>query len=169
MTLQSSVAADIPWGVIGELYLEGPLKAAPAILAAQGTFGRFFTYDANGNAVQGGTGALLGILANPKEFANTDSSFAASMTLPANAVGTFVQETAGIWVDLDGPATIKVGMGVVYATATGILSAYDQSGAAPGGSVVIPGARVERFNSTATANLAVISLPSSLLVTTAPL
>lgn len=169
MTLQTAVGVDIPWGVIGELYLEGPLKATPAVLAGTGIFGRMFTYDANGNAVQGGAGALLGILANPKEFANFDGTLAASNSLAANAIGSFVQETAGIWVDLDGPATIKVGMGVVYATATGILSAYDQAGAVPGGSVVIPGARVERFNSTATANLAVISLPSSLLVPTAAL
>lgn len=169
MTLQSTVNADIPWGLIGEHGLDGPSNAAPALLAADGTVGRMFTYDANGNAVQGGTGALLGILANPKTYANRNGDFAANMVVSANVTGEFVQESPGIWVDLDAPAAIKVGMKVCYATATGILSAFDPSGAVPGGNLEIPTAVVVRYSSVPASNLALIALHGPWPLATAPL
>lgn len=168
--LQSTIAADIPWGVIGELAFEGPLNAAPARLVADGTIGRFFTRDANGDAVQGGTGALLGVLANPKVYANRSGLLEnANFVVSANSIGEFVEKTPGIWVNLTGPNPIKVGMKVAYITATGVLTAYDQSGTLPGGSVEIPGAVVVRYNSTPAANLACIALNGPVAVPTAPL
>lgn len=163
MTFQSTVNGDIPWGLIGEYGLDGPNNAAPAILVADGTVGRFFTYDASGNAVQGGTGPLLGILSHPKAYANRNGDFAANMVLSANCVGEFAQQTPGIWVDLDGPASIVLGMKVAYATATGILSAYAASDVdPPANHVEIPNAVVVRYSAVPASNLALIALQGPL-------
>ena len=54
MSFQSSVAANIAFGVVGEIYLDGPMRAQPAKLdsadAANNVVGRAFTIADDGTA-----------------------------------------------------------------------------------------------------------------------
>lgn len=171
---QSQVNADIAWGIVGELALEGPLNGQPARLAsadaANNVVGRAFTWagaantaDTDLGAVQAGgaAGVFAGILANPKVYANRGTTaggtLAANTTLANGEIGEFVQNTPGIWVELTSAA--NVGDSVVYADATGILSAA-APGVTPGaGLSLVPGATVQRYKKlNAAAGLALIAI-----------
>ena len=174
MTLQSSVALNIGFGVVGELFLEGPLRAQPARLnsadATQNVVGRVFTVvaDATGSyntsadpaALQvgaGGTTVIAGILANPKNYpllgTSAGGTLAPSLVLPNNTMVELVQESAGLIVAL--PAAAALGDWVWYAQATGALQTTAPGAAAPGGTTRLPNGRVTRYG-IAAAGLAVI-------------
>lgn len=175
---QAAVTNNIGFGVPGELFLEGPLRAQPGVLnsanAANNVIGRAFTVadDATGSfdtAVDpqpmemqaGGTGVFAGILANPKVYANPGvlgDTLGANLTLPNGTMAEFVEETAGIIVQL--PAAFAVGDFVYFTNATGALVSAAPDAAAPAGSTRVPGGRVVRYESAA-AGLAVISLNSN--------
>lgn len=176
MALQSTVPATIAGGVIGELFLDGPLRAQPVRLnsgdAANNVFGRAFTTVTGGSAsfataadpaplvaAAGGTGVFAGILANPKEHVlggtTAGGTLAASLTLPNNTMATLVQETAGINVAL--AAAFAVGDWIWYNTTTGILESTAPGASAPAGTARVPFGRVVRYSS-ATAGIAVIEL-----------
>lgn len=141
MTFQSSVALDIGFGVVGELFLDGPLRAQPGIIDSVGTtpafnrVGRAFTKvaAADGHCVVGGTPAegaqFFGILANPKVYPSLGTTgggtLAPSLDLPQNATGEFVQETSGLIVHLEGAA--NVGDAVDFVAADGTLVARAKS------------------------------------------
>lgn len=174
MSFQSAVSSNIGFGVVGEAYLDGPLRAQPAVLnsasAANNVFGRAFTIVDDGTASfetsadpqplkvgAGGTTVFAGILANPKEHVlagTTGDTLAPSLTLPNGTVVTLVQECAGLIVTL--PAGFAVGDWVWYNTTTGILQATAPNASAPANTARVPNSRVERFESAA-AGLAVIS------------
>lgn len=133
MTLQSSVALNQGFGVVGEIVFEGPTRAQPGVTkvgtstagGADLVVGRAFTIDASDGQFQpGGTGVFGGILANPKGLASVGTSaggpLAPTLTVPAGTIGEFL--TMGeILVSLANAAPI--GSGVTFANATGILSA----------------------------------------------
>lgn len=126
MTLQSTVNLAQGFGVIGELFSAGPLRAQPAILdsgdAANNVVGRYFTLTEEGKAEAGGTGPIAGILANPKEYPLTGTAgqpLAPSLTLPNGLVGDFV--TMGEII-VAVPAAAAISDKVAYDTATGELS-----------------------------------------------
>lgn len=179
MSFQSSVAANIAFGVVGEIYLDGPMRAQPAKLdsadAANNVVGRAFTIADDGTAsfetgadpkpitvAAGGTGVFAGILANPKNYVLAGTSaggtLAPSMTLPDQTIVELIQECAGLIVAL--PAAAAVGDWVYWTNATGILTTTAPGAAAPAASTRLPGGRVERFESAA-AGLGVISFNSS--------
>lgn len=159
MGFQQTVNTNQGFGVIGELLLDGPLRAQPGILkgtAANIVIGRAFTRDpADGKFQPGGdAGVFGGILANPKTYANNGTSaggsLAPTLTLIAGTVGEFV--TMGyIVVTLSNAA--NVGDGVWYDDVTGALGA----GVASTGQTQIAGAQVVRY-ANAAPGLAVISL-----------
>jgi hypothetical protein len=176
MTLQSTVFPNIGFGVVGELFLEGPLRAQPARLnSADPTLnvvGRAFTIAAGGDATgsyntiadpaalqvqAGGTTVIAGILANPKLYAllgtAAGGSLAPSLTLPNNTMVELVQESAGLIVSL--PAAAAIGDWVYYTNATGALVTTAPGAAAPGASTRLPNGRVTRYG-IAAAGLAVI-------------
>ena len=178
MPFQATVSGQIGFGVVGELFLEGPLRAQPARIstttAANNVVGRAFsvtsggtgTWTANGDAVNpapmvveaGGEGPFAGILANPKVYVSQGTvaggTLAATLTLPNGSMAEFVQETAGIIVAL--PALAAVGDSVYYLEADGTLATTAPGASAPADSQG-PIGTVERYDSTG-ANLAVISL-----------
>lgn len=157
MTLQSTVNLAQGFGVVGELFSAGPTRAQSAILnsgdAANNVVGRYFTLSAEGVAQAGGSGAIAGILANPKEYPLTGTAgqpLAPSLTLPNGVVGDFV--TMGeIIVAVPGAAAI--GDAVKYNTTTGVLG----TGAPGAGEAAVPNAQVIKFTP-AGAGLAVIKL-----------
>lgn len=178
MAFQSTVNNNIGFGIPGELFLEGPLRAQPAVLnsgtPANNVIGRAFTIATNGQATAayeastdpapmqvqaGGTGVFAGILANPKVYANLGTAaggtLAANMTLPNGTVVELVQETAGIIVTL--PAAANTGDWVYFTNATGALVTTAPGAAAPASSTRIPGATVERYI-LAAGGLAVITM-----------
>lgn len=164
MPFQTTIRSDIGAGIVGDLALEGPLIAQPGIITsgtpANNVIGRAFTHTATeGVMAAGGAGVFAGILANRAEYFSlgtaADGSLAPTMTLPNGVVGDFVKGTPGIFVTLAN--AFNIGDQVTYVNATGELGAIDPGGEPPGGSTIISGAFVVRYNSAAP-GLAVISL-----------
>lgn len=161
MTLQSTVALNQGFGVVGEIQFEGPTRAQPGVMkagtatAADIVVGRAFTIDAaDGQFQPGGTGVFGGILANPKALASIGTSaggpLAPTLTVPAGTVGEFL--TMGeMLVAL--PAAAPIGSPIYFTNATGILGV----GTAAGGQTQIANAVVKRYANIA-AGIAVISL-----------
>lgn len=163
MTLQSSVALNQGFGVVGEIQYEGPTRAKPGVIkgtAANLVVGRWFNIDTAdgqytpGTALAAGSIVLGGILANPKGLASVGTQaggpLAPTLTVPAGTVGEFVS-MGEILVQLTTAA--KIGDGVFYVNADGTLGA----GTAGAGQTQIPNATVVRYTNAA-AGLAVISL-----------
>lgn len=186
MAFQTSVGADMPWGIPGELALglAQNVRAEPVFLnvtlngdpAQAPIFGRAMTMvesadlgagaDAGSGTIAqfGGTTAFLGILANPKAAVGYTSLGGVAPGLEAGTALEVVSECPGIWVRLTSSA--KVGDGVAYLSATtdpkvaGTLKAAPAQ-VAPSGHVLIPGSRVVRFDvNTGLAMIALQQLPT---------
>ena len=180
MTFQSSVAARMGLGIVGEFYLDGARRVQPALLespdAANNVFGRAFTVvvGADGNpgsvlvAEAGGTGVFAGILVNPKAHASYGTSaggpLAPSLTLPNKVVAELCNDAAGLVVSVEGNAS--PGDWVQYNTDTGELASLPPMGDADVGFTVLNGARVERYD--VASGLAVVSLAANATPYTAP-
>lgn len=179
MAFQSSVVAQIGFGVVGELAVEGPLVAQPARIvsgdAANNVVGRAFTVTSGATgswdgtsadagdpaamvAAAGGTNPFAGILANPKVYPGVGTvaggTLAPTLVLPNYTMAELIQEHPGVIVAL--PAAADVGDAVYYTNATGILTTTAPGAAAPASSTG-PIGRVERYDSTGS-GLAVISV-----------
>lgn len=165
MAFQSTIRQFQTDGIVGDVALDGPVRAAPVVLktttAANNVIGRAFTLVSgqDGQAVAGGTGVFGGILINSKLYAlsGTAAGGALAPTLAlANEVPVELCTFAsGIFVSLTTSANI--GDQVVFATADGQLAAI-APGASPGvGQALVPNAQVIRQNTSA-AGLAMISL-----------
>lgn len=177
------IPTAIGFGVVGELYLEGPLRAQPGVLnsaaPANNVIGRAFTYIAPpGNAsfdtandprpmsmqagAPSGTPQFAGILANPKVYSNLGTTaggtLAANLTLPNGVIAEFVTQSAGLIVAL--PAAFAIGDWIYFTNATGVLTSTAPGAAAPGASTRVPGGRVVYFESAA-AGLAVIAFDAN--------
>lgn len=176
MTLQSTVISNIGFGVVGEIYLDGPTRAQPAKLdssdPANNVVGRAFTVAGQGTAsfetsadpkpitvAAGGTGVFAGILANPKNYVLygtvAGGTLASSLTLPDQTIVELVQQTAGIIVSVS--TAYSVGDWVWYNTTTGALETTAPGASAPVGTARVPNGRIVRFESAA-AGLAVIEI-----------
>ena len=164
MAFQSTIRADIGAGIVGDAALLGVIVAQPGILnsadAANNVVGRAFTVTGTGGVfAAGGAGAFAGILANRAEYYSLGTlaggSLAPTLVLPNGVVGDFVKETPGHFVSLS--TAFAVGNYVTYATATGALGAVATGADVPVGSVILPGAFVERYGSAAP-GLAIISI-----------
>ena len=152
MGFQSSVSEAQGFGVVGEIFSNGPVRTKPYTLVstpAANVIGRAYTITAQGVVTVGGDAGIFGgILVNPKNYAL--SGLTASLTLPDNTEGELL--TMGeIVVTLSNAAVI--GSGVYYADATGILGC----GTASTGQTQIDNAKVVRY-ATSGAGLAVIEL-----------
>lgn len=175
MTFQSTVFNNIGFGVVGELFLNGPLRAQPGRLdstdAANNVMGRAFTIKDDATAsfetaadpqpldVQaGGSGVFAGILANPKVYAlsgTAGDTLASSLTLPNNTMVELVQECAGVVITL--AAACAIGDWVWFNTTTGILQTTAPGASAPVGTARVPNGRITRYESAA-AGLAVMEM-----------
>lgn len=95
MGFQSTVALAQGFGAVGEIILEGPTRAFPAVLkgtAANIAVGRAFTRDvADGQYLPGGTGPYGGILSGPKTLQSVGTAaggpLAPTLIVPAGTVG----------------------------------------------------------------------------------
>ncbi len=158
MGFQSTVRLQQGFGVVGELMLDGPVRAAPYTLvsadASYNVVGRAFTVTSEGVAAAGGSGVFAGILVNPKHYASygtaAGGTLAPTLTLANNALGECLN-MGEIIVSLPGAAAI--GDAIKYNTTTGILG----TGAPGAGEAAVPNAVVSRFTVSG-AGLAVIRL-----------
>lgn len=176
MAFQSAVNFAVGFGVIGEIFLEGPLRAQPANIytadATKNVVGRAFTVtngaDSSGDAITvaaGGTGVFAGVLGNPKacaSYGTASGTLAPTLTLPNYSIGELITETAGMVITL--PAGADVGDWVEFHQTTGVLNAIAPGDAPSATSTIIAGARIERYD--VASGLAVMSLgtPSSVTV-----
>lgn len=172
---QTAISNNIAFGVVGELFLDGPLRAQPGRLTgatpANNVVGRAFTIADDATAsfdtsddpqpldvVAGGSGVFAGILANPKVYvaAGTaaDGTLAPTLTLPNNTMVELVQECAGLIVTL--PEAFAIGDLVWYNTTTGVLARTAPGTATLAGHLRVPNGVVTRYESAA-AGLAVIT------------
>lgn len=164
MGFQSTVSLEQGFGVVGEVFDNGPHRAQPFIIisddAADNVFGRAFTVTAEGKAEAGkdGTQVFAGILINPKEESSNGTvaggTLAPTLTIPNNTVGSLLSE-GSIIVQL--PASANIGDAVYFNDATGVLVTTAPGASAPASSTLIKGAYVDRFTRTG-AGLAVITL-----------
>lgn len=128
MTLQSTVALNQGFGVVGELAFDGPLRAISAVIdhatAANIVVGRWFTAPADGEYRPGGTGAVGGLLVNPKVYASIGTSaggpLAPTLIVPTGTVGEFA--SMGEFVVAAANA-VALGDLAMYDTTTGAISA----------------------------------------------
>lgn len=176
MAFQSTVSKNIGFGVVGEFFLDGPVRAHPGRLdstdAANNVIGRAFTVKDDATAsfetsadpqpldVQaGGTGVFAGILATPKDYAlygtSAGGTLAASLALPNNTMVELVQECPGIIITL--AAACAIGDWVWFNTTTGILETTAPAASAPAGTARVPNGRITWYESAA-AGLAVMQL-----------
>lgn len=153
-----SVTTDLAFGVIGELAFDGPVRTQPARInhgtAADIVVGRWFTLNAAGEALPGGTGAIGGVLCNPKTMASlgtaANGSAAPTLTIPTGTIGEFLYMGC-IIVPLS--AAVAIGAAAKYNTTTGVIL----SGAPGAGEAAIPNSKFIRY-ANAAAGLAVLEL-----------
>lgn len=121
--MQSSVLTTQGFGVVGELFSDGPKRAKSYILgSASNTIGYAYTVSSEGNVVVGGTGVFAGILVNPKSYATSGTSSGTlepTLVLPQYTQGELLQ-MGEIVISL--PAAAAIGDKIVYDTTTGALS-----------------------------------------------
>lgn len=122
---QQSVEPSLAFGILGEVFLDGPVRANPWTLTSDPQVNKIanaFTVKSEGVAKVGGAGVFAGILVNPKEYAlygTTGDPLAASLVLPDNAIGQLL-DMGQIIVDLG--AAANIGDLVDYNTTTGDLA-----------------------------------------------
>lgn len=144
MTFQSTINYDYGFGIPGEIVRDGPLRAHVGYInttdPTQNAFGRVFTLNGDGKTVgAGGTGAVWGILANPKQHVSmgtTSGPLAPNFVLPNNITADFV-EFAKIVVPLYGTKAAAAGLQVQFAQADGKISIPAVAGTADSGNTML--------------------------------
>lgn len=164
MSFQSTVSANQGFGIVGEIFDDGPYRVQPFTLrsdsAADNVFGRAFTVVSEGIAEAGkdGSQVFAGILVNPKEHALSGSGLSPSLTLANETVASLLSE-GSVVVSL--AAVANIGDVVIYENATGIIKTVAPGGALPALHTAIPGSYVDRVTPNplvSGATLAVITL-----------
>lgn len=128
-SFQSTVNYDFGFGIAGEIVRDGPLRAHIGYLnsgtPANNAFGSVFTLNVDGKTVgAGGTGAIWGILANPKQHVAvgvSNQALAPTFVLPNNVTADFV-EMGKIIVPLYGTKAAVAGLQVQFVQASGQIS-----------------------------------------------
>lgn len=144
MTFQSSINYDFGFGVAGEIVRDGPLRAHTGYLnsgnAANNVFGRVFTLNGDGKTVgAGGTGAIWGILANPKQHVSLGAPagpLAPQFALSNNLIADFV-EFGKIVVALVGTHAAVPGVQLQFAQADGQISVPAVAGTPDSGNTLL--------------------------------
>lgn len=158
-TFQQSLNYDYAFGVVGEIMRDGPLRAHQGYInttnPANNVFGRVFTLNGDGKTVgAGGTGAIWGILANPKQHVSLGLStlgpLAPVFALPNNVTADFA-EFAKIVVALGGTHAATPGLQLQFAQADGQISVPAVAGTPDAGNTLFS-CTVEDYPQPAEAN-----------------
>lgn len=140
MALQKTVNQYQTLGVPGEFADDSPVRCAPysclANSSAQPTVGYAFTQgSADNEAKVGGTGAFLGILVEPKQYANY-ANLSASLAVNPGTNGE-ICSMGHIFVK--SATSFAPGYVAAFANSTGAISAYANAASIPETSTQIPG------------------------------
>lgn len=141
MALQKTVNKYQTLGVPGEFADDSPSRVAPysclANSSAQPTVGYAFTQgSADNEAKVGGTGAFLGVLVEPKQYANY-ANLSASLAVNPGTNGE-ICSMGHIFVKSG--TSFAPGYVAAFATATGAINAYADASSIPAeGYTQIPG------------------------------
>lgn len=138
--VQTSVAQFQVLGVPGEFADDSPHRCAPySCLANNGvapTVARAFTQGtADNEAIVGGTGAFLGVLVEPKQYANY-ANLNASMEVNAGTNGE-ICDMGHIYIA--SPTAVAPGYVAAFDPATGIISGFKDAVSITKGYTQIPG------------------------------
>lgn len=142
MGFQTSVAQYQVLGVPGEFADDSPSRVAPysclANESAQPKVGYAFTQGSNDNEAKvGGTGAFLGVLVEPKQYANYNGDLSATLAVNPGTNGE-ICSMGHIYVK--SATAFAPGNIAAYSNATGEISAYANAAALPAsGATQIPG------------------------------
>ena len=165
MTVQTAVNKYQVIGVPGEFADDSPSRVTPySVLAnssAQPTVGYAFTQGTNDNEAKvGGTGAFLGVLVEPKQYANYNNLNSSLEVKP----GTNGELCDMGHIFVKSATVVKPGYVAAFNQTTGAISAYATAGDIPGsGYTQIPGKFIKV--STANANeVAILELGSFVVV-----
>lgn len=139
MTVQTTVNQYQVLGVVGEFADDSPHRCTPYSCLANDTLqpavGLVFTQGTNDNeAVVGGSGAYLGVLVEPKQYANFANLNA---TLNVNP-GTNGEICNMGHIFVKSPTAVKPGYVAAYNPATGIISGFETAGDITSGYIRIP-------------------------------
>lgn len=170
MTFQSVVRYDWGFGIPGEIIKDGPKRARPGYIlsadATQNIVGRVFTQNTPGAGIPagsvgaGGTGAFVGILANPKVYASfgtvVNGPLSPTMLLPNNVQAEFLQ--MGYVVASMSNANVNIGDAVHYVEATGAMLSVAQGTAPAAGNALVPNAIIDELPQTIAAGLVILKL-----------
>lgn len=142
MAVQKTVNQYQVIGVPGEFADDSPSRVTPysclANSSAQPTVGYAFTQGTNANEAKvGGTGAFLGVLVGPKQYANYSGSLAAGLTINPGTNGE-ICSMGHIFVKSG--TSFAPGYVAAFQNSTGAINAYANQAAIPGsGYTQIPG------------------------------
>lgn len=128
MSFQSTVALDQGFGVVGELFTNSPVRAAPYTLdsadAVNNVIGRYFTVKDQGIAQAGGAPTLpvAGILATPKAYSSQGTAVGGSLAPTLTLRNAEVCEIVSMGqINVTLPAAAQIGDKVTYNTTSGLL------------------------------------------------
>lgn len=129
MAFQTSVDKFQALGVPGEFADDSPSRVAPfsclANSSAQPTVGYVFTQGTNDNEAKvGGSGQYLGVLVEPKQYANYNGDLSATLTVKP---GTNGQICSMGHIFVKSAAAFKPGYLAEYEPATGAISAIEDT------------------------------------------
>lgn len=161
--VQTSVNQYQVLGVPGEFADDSPHRCAPysclANASAQPTVGYAFTQGtADNEAIVGGTGAFLGVLVEPKQYANF-ANLNPTMQVNPGTNGE-ICDMGHIFVTT--ATEVKPGYVAAFDPATGAISGFENQGAITGGYTQIPGKFIKV--SAAAGQVAILELGSFVVI-----
>lgn len=150
MTIQTSVNQYQVLGVPGEFADDSPSRVTPYTCVANSTVlpavGCVFTQGtADNEAKVGGSGNYLGVLVEPKQYANINGDLTATLNVKAGTVGE-ICSMGHIFVK--SPTAFKPGYLAEYEPATGVISAIEDT-LSTATAVQVPNARFIKVSGSA--------------------
>lgn len=140
MAIQTTVNNDLAFGIPGEIQDTTPpvIDTYIADSASGNIVGYAFTQTEEGKAVAGGAGVFVGILSNPKAYANFSADLEGNVEVRQGTIGEFLTK-GRLLLNVGGAGAI--GAGVYFVQATGVLGV----GTAGAGQTQIAGAEIVKY------------------------
>ena len=140
MAIQSTVTNDLAFGVVGEIQdtIPSVIDTYIADSASGNIVGYAFTQTEEGKAVAGGSGVFVGILSNPKAYANYNTDLEANTEIRQGTIGEFLTK-GRLLLNVGGAGAI--GDLIYFVDATGALGV----GTAGAGQTQIAGAEIVKY------------------------
>ena len=106
--MQTQITKNLANGVVGEFYDNSPKKVDTYILesgAVDNVVGHAYTSSSEGIAIAGGAGLFVGLLVNPKQYANYSIGLGATNVV-ANSTQASLSKMGRVWADVGGAGSV---------------------------------------------------------------